>query len=289
MMDPKTVRDEIVSRVGNDSVKAAEDELAPIQKTLVSLKENVVSVLSVILGEKSDSFLQRQLEAIERLAVPDLQEITQSFIPNGRVWSRDSLAMTQGLSAAPHQVLSAVPLLSVGIENTLDQLEKATRLAASHVARLTPIATDGAFIGAGDVLDAYAAIGNVLAKAKADVLIVDPYMDEKALTDFAHLVPDGVSIRLLADAQHRKPTLEPAAKRWGTQYGSARPLEVRLAPARSLHDRLVVVDEQDAWILTQSLNAFAARAPASIVRVDPETAALKIAAYKGLWQVAKLI
>jgi hypothetical protein len=74
-----------------------------------------------------------------------------------------------------------------------------------------------------------------------------------------------------------------------SQYGSAHPLEVRLAPARSLHDRQVVVDEQDVWILTQSLNSFAARAPASIVRVDPETAALKIAAYNGLWQGAKLI
>ena len=50
---------------------------------------------------------------------------------------------------------------------------------------MTPVAGDGAFIGAGDVLDAYTAIGKVLATAKVGVLIVDPYMNEKAVTDFA--------------------------------------------------------------------------------------------------------
>jgi hypothetical protein len=46
------------------------------------------------------------------------------------------------------------------------------------------------------------------------------------------------------------------------------------------------VDGTQAWVLTQSLNAFATRAPASIVRVDDETAALKIAAYEDMWAAA---
>jgi integrase len=152
-----------------------------------------------------------------------------------------------------------------------------------------PFVSEGVFISAGAVLDAYTAIGKLLSTAKVDLLIVDPYMDEKAVTEFSPLVNSGVSIRLLADAQHRKATLAPAAIRWAAQYGPGHPLEVRLAPARSLHDRLVAIDDKEVWILTQSLNAFAARAPASIVRVDPETADLKLAAYKGLWQGAQLI
>jgi hypothetical protein len=286
MMDYKAVSDEILARAGKDIVKAAEAELAPIQKAFVSLRESVISALSVFVGKKPDSFVKRQLQAIELITIPGVHEIAQTFTPS-RVWSRDSLALTQGVRAAPHQDLSALTLYADAIESGLDQLEKATRIAASHVARLTPVASDGAFIDAGNVLDAFAAIGNVLANAKADVLVVDPYMDEKALTEFAHLVPRGTSIRLLADAQGHKPTLAPAAKRWVAQYGSAHPLEVRLSAARSLHDRLIVVDEKEVWVLTQSLNAFAARAPASIVKVDSETATLKIDAYKGLWQGAQ--
>jgi hypothetical protein len=87
--------------------------------------------------------------------------------------------------------------------------------------------------------------------------------------------------------ESRKPTLQPAAKRWETQYGDKRPLEVRLAPPRSFHDRVIIIDQMAVWILTQSLNAFATRAPASIIRVDPDTAALKIAAYEEVWTGAQ--
>ena len=62
-----------------------------------------------------------------------------------------------------------------------------------------PVSAQGTFIPAGNSFDAFAAVGKVLAPATGDVLIVDPYLDEKALTDFAPLVHEGVSIRLLAD------------------------------------------------------------------------------------------
>jgi hypothetical protein len=95
-----------------------------------------------------------------------------------------------------------------------------------------------------------------------------------------------VSIRLLADRQSHKATLRPAQTHWNSQYGQGRPLEVRLAPSRTLHDRAVLVDSTAAWTLTQSLNAFATRSPAMIVRVDDETAALKISAYEAMWAAA---
>jgi hypothetical protein len=93
-----------------------------------------------------------------------------------------------------------------------------------------PVSLSGSFIPAGNALDAMAAIGRVLGTAKRAVLIVDPYMDEKALTDFVPLAAEGISVRLLADEKDHKPTLRPAQERWVQQYGKKRPLEVRLAP-----------------------------------------------------------
>ena len=61
-----------------------------------------------------------------------------------------------------------------------------------------PVSAQGAFIAAGNSFDAFAAVGKVLATATGDILIIDPYLDEKALTDFAPLAHEGVSIRLLA-------------------------------------------------------------------------------------------
>jgi hypothetical protein len=61
-----------------------------------------------------------------------------------------------------------------------------------------PAAARGAFVPAGGAFDALSAIGKVLGTAKRDLLIVDPYLDEKVLTDFAALAPENVMIRLLA-------------------------------------------------------------------------------------------
>lgn len=158
--------------------------------------------------------------------------------------------------------------------------------ALARAERRAPVSAQGAFIPVGHAFDAFAAIGKILGVAKAFVLIVDPYMDNKALDEFGTLVPAGVALQLLADAKDHKASLPPAVARWKTQHASARPLEVRLSPKGALHDRLIMVDSAGVWALTQSLNAFAARSPATILKADPETAALKVQAYAALWAAA---
>ena len=150
-----------------------------------------------------------------------------------------------------------------------------------------PAGAQGAFIPAGGVFDAMAAVAKVLRSATSAVLIVDPYMDEIALTDFAVVAPEAVTVRLLADQASHKLSLKPAVTRWIAQHGATRPVEARLASPRTLHDRLIVVDESSVWILTQSLNAFATRAPGMIHRVNPDTAVLKAVAYSEMWQAAR--
>jgi hypothetical protein len=152
-----------------------------------------------------------------------------------------------------------------------------------------PASTQGAFIAAGHTFDAFAAVGKVFGTAKTDVLMVDPYADERALTDYAILAPENITIRLLSDKASYKQSIKPAAARWTQQFGTARPLEVRLAPARTLHDRLILVDGTTAFALGQSFNKLAERAHTSLVRMDQDTAGLKIAAYVQTWQAAEPI
>ncbi len=121
------------------------------------------------------------------------------------------------------------------------------------------------------------------------MLIVDPYLDEAVLTEFGGAIPLGVTLRLLSDHANHKPTLSPAAARWvAAQYGVQRPLAVRLAPEKALHDRVILIDGTNDWLLTQSLKDFAKRSPAEIVRAD-DTAALKIAAYEAIWAAAAVV
>src|SRR5205814_5682968 len=106
------------------------------------------------------------------------------------------------------------------------------------------------FIPAGNSFDAFAALSKVLQTAAQDVLMVDPYMDETALTEFGGAVAQNVRLRLMADEKDCKPTLQPAAAKWVQQYGATRPLLLRLAPPKSLHDRAIFIDQKVAWTLT---------------------------------------
>ena len=146
-----------------------------------------------------------------------------------------------------------------------------------------PAAVRGGFVAVGAALDALQVIGKVLSEPKREVLIVDAYMDSKVFTDFAPTAGAGVSVRLLSDSFSTKAdALRPGMTRWVQQF-PGRPIEVRLAPPRALHDRLIVADGKLVWSLTQSLKDFANRSPALVQKVDAEMATLKIDFYEQVW------
>lgn len=82
-----------------------------------------------------------------------------------------------------------------------------------------PAGVTGAYIPVGATLDALVAVKKVLAVAQADVIIIDPYMDETALSDFAVTAPENIPIRVLADRASRKADLPPAVQRFINSLG----------------------------------------------------------------------
>jgi hypothetical protein len=149
-----------------------------------------------------------------------------------------------------------------------------------------PAEQQGAFIPAGGVFDGYQAVSKAVIAAKKDVFFIDPYGDETLIFDFVPLAPEGLPVFVMSDEEYAKPSLKPAAERWIAQWKLKRPLEVRLAPARSLHDRLIIIDSNTAWVVGQSFKDLAKRAHSSLVRMDPDSAALKIKAHIAMWQTA---
>ena len=117
-----------------------------------------------------------------------------------------------------------------------------------------PTPKTGAFILAGNTFDTFKAVQRVFQEAKADIFIVDPYLDEKILTEFALLAPSGVPLRLLTDSGSHRPSLIPAIAHFKKQYGTNRPVQARGAPARTLHDRMVAIERRRIWTVGQSFN-----------------------------------
>jgi hypothetical protein len=157
--------------------------------------------------------------------------------------------------------------------------------ALAKVELIAPARVQGRFITAGSPLDAYATVGRVLGLATTRVLMVDPYADVNII-EYAMHVPSQVSVQVLADAKKYKDTLKPAAEKWARQFqGKRPPLEVRLAPVKTLHDRLIIVDG-GVWDLGQSFNQLAESAPTAFERSDNDTAGEKLEWYLATWETA---
>ena len=153
-----------------------------------------------------------------------------------------------------------------------------------------PAASRGAFVAVGAAFGALKAVGDILGQAQTSVLIVDAYMDSKALTDFATQASEGVTIRLLTDPFTTKAVaVAPAVERWRIQFGDKRPVEARMSAPRALHDRLIVVDSTSVWTLSQSLKDLAGPSPAFVQRLDPELATRKVDWYSHAWDDAEIL
>jgi hypothetical protein len=65
-----------------------------------------------------------------------------------------------------------------------------TALAKAELA--APAQVQGTFIAAGHTFDALAAVGKVARGAATSVLLVDPYSDERMVTDYVGIAPESV-------------------------------------------------------------------------------------------------
>ncbi|HGN0628756.1 TPA: hypothetical protein ACKRM8_006098 [Pseudomonas aeruginosa] len=180
--------------------------------------------------------------------------------------------------------LSQSPLLK---ERERTKLMIVAYRALAKLEASSPPSFGGMFVHPGNVFDAFTAIAKVLGQATIDLLIVDPYADEKILTEFGGSVAPGVPIRILADRNDYKRNLSTAVSRWQQQNGDARPVELRLAVPKRLHDRAIFVDRRDAWTLTQSIKDFAVRSPGHVTRVD-NIGSEKREAYETIWEESEV-
>lgn len=152
-----------------------------------------------------------------------------------------------------------------------------------------PSDMQGAFIPAGGLHDGYHVVSKAAASAQKSVFFVDAYADDTLVSDFVPLAPEGVTVFILSDEKSAKPSLKPGAERWVAQWQTKRPLQVRLAPPKSIHDRLLVIDSSVAYVVGQSFKDLAKRAHSSLVRMDPDSAALKVEAHITMWHAANVV
>jgi hypothetical protein len=224
-------------------------------------------------------------------SMPDLRAPGQPISPEVNQWLGRAIALVEESGAGADLILLKVSAQSLDSALRDQNAQSIATIVHSALARAemkAPASAQGAFIAAGDTLNAFAAVAKVLARAKSDILMVDAYADQTIITDFAVAAPESAAVRILgANKETRKQSMRPAAERWAQQFGAGRPLTIRVASQATLHDRLILIDGTEAWSAHQSFNGMAQSSHTSIERSDPELAAMKIQAYEAIWDAAQ--
>jgi hypothetical protein len=158
--------------------------------------------------------LYRQLGEL-LISVPDCYK-PGPLSPDGHQWLARAYALVK--TGDDFEDMNRMKWLTQNLDQLmeppgLEEMPKVMRRTAAVAEVASPTAVRGSFIHAGNVFDAMTVLGKVFRTVTKNVLVVDPYMDDKALSDFLLTAPEGVSIRLLSDQAHLKPTLRPASQR----------------------------------------------------------------------------
>jgi len=133
--DEDAVEKSIYKLAENPDLKRAEEIAETATKAFENDKPEVLSLLSTALAERKDSFLTQIKSEIEKTTVLSRALIIRGLQPSGQLWTRDSLAMSQGLHIPPHiSVLSLVISLRQP-PAACAKLAQFARRAGSHLAR----------------------------------------------------------------------------------------------------------------------------------------------------------
>lgn len=110
-------------------------------------------------------------------------------------------------------------------------------------------------------------------------------MNASLYTEFAPHVKAVSGIECLTEKRKENDLALIASKtKWdGDKISERNSVDVRYAKEKSLHDRLIIIDDKEVWLISQSFKDIAKRSPASVTRADDDVAELKAKYYRSLW------
>ncbi len=140
----------------------------------------------------------------------------------------------------------------------------------------------GSAYAPGDVYRYFADLKQVIGGATNEIFLVDPYFNGRAFEDYLADSRTSESIRILANRYANE--VAPYAKKYSAQYGTT--VEVR--SSAKLHDRVVMIDQDQCWVSGGSIKD-AGKKPTYLIPLAPEIGAAKQRHYEAIWDSATQI
>lgn len=139
----------------------------------------------------------------------------------------------------------------------------------------------GNVYAAGEVYRLFSDLKDIVAATRDEILLVDPYFNGEAFHDYLSMLGSGKTIKILAERYAED--VRAYAARHSAQYSS----EVDIRRSRELHDRLVIVDNADCWVVGSSIKDAAAKSPTYLLPLQPKLAEAKRNIYSAMWDRAE--
>ncbi len=133
---------------------------------------------------------------------------------------------------------------------------------------------------AGDEYAFYKDLKDIMARANADIFIVDNYLNTDFFELYVATVRPGISFRILTNEV--KGNLEAVAKK----YAASHSIELRSGP--DVHDRHIFVDQR-CWTVGQSIKDAAKKKPTYMVELSAGLVPTMRKIYEELWAKAAVV
>ena len=105
----------------------------------------------------------------------------------------------------------------------------------------------GSAYAPGDVYSFFADLKAVINQAESEVMVVDPYFNGEAFDAYLSTAKPGLNIRILADRYSKD--INSYVEKHKAQFQT----NIELRRSKELHDRLVFIDDDSAWIMGGSI------------------------------------
>jgi len=131
--------------------------------------------------------------------------------------------------------------------------------------------------GPGSSYDFYRDLKKIFCSAKNSLFLIDPYINEEVFDLYIDAVPGNVKIRLLTGQ------VSNALKTIIGKYKSKPGVQFKAKTSKKIHDRVVIIDLNECWVLGQSIKDAAKKKPTYIAPLPSDVVQQKVQHYEDIW------
>lgn len=236
----------------------------PIEKHILLLKLTEALENAPEFGDKpimdtaspQRQWLSKVGALLSRLSIERKVQFKSSFTTLVQYW-KHAIVQIQG------QVLDAIEEIKLELE-----LEDRSDIGSAYAP--------------GDVYRFFADLKEVINSAESDVMIVDPYFNGEAFDAYLASARTELNIKILADRYSND--INAYIQKHSSQYQT----QIELKRSKELHDRIIFIDHDVAWIMGGSIKD-AGKKATYLIPLQTPIALAKKQIYQDIWSSSKAV